>query len=267
MDTTSPRQAKPFRSHHIIRLQQLLLRGSSTADISSLETETLRSLVALVLGHDALLRSSELLSTSSADFITNTPDSLIGPYLTISRSKTLHHGEPQQIPLPLFTKPYISAGHLLPHLIRRITRRDPTVAVSLFQASSSRPLQPQPFTHHVSSKSRRWLQSCLAKAATLNGLQPDYFTSHSLRSGGATDLFASSLDPATIQFHGRWKSSVFLRYNRLSLAERVAAVTKAFTTITEPSSSRGGHSRYKGPAAPQQGARRRERGHAPPSSR
>ncbi|RLN69560.1 hypothetical protein BBJ29_008892 [Phytophthora kernoviae] len=54
------------------------------------------------------------------------------------------------------------------------------------------------------------------KRATIHvGQDPRRFSSHSLRTGGATNMYRSGTDALTIQFHGRWVSDAFKTYTRL----------------------------------------------------
>ncbi len=52
-------------------------------------------------------------------------------------------------------------------------------------------------------------------ARTLN-LDEKYFSSHSLRIGGATELKLRGASDSFIQAMGRWKSGAFIRYIRLT---------------------------------------------------
>ncbi|ETN03639.1 hypothetical protein PPTG_23763 [Phytophthora nicotianae INRA-310] len=53
------------------------------------------------------------------------------------------------------------------------------------------------------------------KAANLAGQDLSRFSTHSLRIGGATALFAGGIDSLTIKLFGRWRSAVFERYTRI----------------------------------------------------
>ena len=43
-------------------------------------------------------------------------------------------------------------------------------------------------------------------------MDPDRVSSHSMREGCATTLYANGVDPVDIQRWGRWKSPVYMRY-------------------------------------------------------
>ncbi|OWZ13317.1 hypothetical protein PHMEG_00013375 [Phytophthora megakarya] len=55
----------------------------------------------------------------------------------------------------------------------------------------------------------------IKRAAVKTGQDPRDFSSHSLRSGGATHMYRAGTDALTIQFHGRWVSDAFKIYTRL----------------------------------------------------
>ncbi|ETK84878.1 hypothetical protein F441_10378 [Phytophthora nicotianae CJ01A1] len=60
------------------------------------------------------------------------------------------------------------------------------------------------------------LSKVLKEAAAANGYDPQQFSCHSLRSGGASALIGEGADSTTIKLHGRWKSNSFQRYTHYS---------------------------------------------------
>ena len=62
------------------------------------------------------------------------------------------------------------------------------------------------------------VNNLLKKGAALFGFDPDKFSSHSLRIGGASALAAAGAPSWVIQLTGRWKSLAFLIYIRLASA-------------------------------------------------
>lgn len=82
----------------------------------------------------------------------------------------------------------------------------------------------------------RTLSKTLQAVAKSKGLDPTKFSSHSLRSGGATSLLENNVDSTTIKLHGRWKSDAFQRYTRMtsstsrSLSSTMVGQTKLKTT-------------------------------------
>ena len=58
------------------------------------------------------------------------------------------------------------------------------------------------------------LRALVKRSVALIGLPPQGYSSHSLRSGGATDLLDAGVAETTVQQHGRWKSDAFRIYYR-----------------------------------------------------
>jgi len=68
-------------------------------------------------------------------------------------------------------------------------------------------------THrHVSVSS---ISTAVKRAATAHGLQNNKFSSHSLRSGGATEMFLGGCSDTTVQLFGRWESDAYKAYIRI----------------------------------------------------
>ncbi|POM80051.1 Hypothetical protein PHPALM_2161 [Phytophthora palmivora] len=57
---------------------------------------------------------------------------------------------------------------------------------------------------------------CIKRAASNAGQDPSRFSTHSLRIGVATALFAAGVDSLSIKPFGRWRSAVFERYTRIN---------------------------------------------------
>ena len=57
------------------------------------------------------------------------------------------------------------------------------------------------------------------KAARCSGANPRVFSSHSLRSGGATQMFMGGSSDATVQLFGRWKSDAYKLYIRIEASK------------------------------------------------
>ena len=56
------------------------------------------------------------------------------------------------------------------------------------------------------------MSKALKRAATLLGLDPIQFASHSLRRGGATAMFLGGAKELTVQLFGRWRSDAYKVY-------------------------------------------------------
>ncbi|EGZ08233.1 hypothetical protein PHYSODRAFT_340051 [Phytophthora sojae] len=69
------------------------------------------------------------------------------------------------------------------------------------------------------------------------GHDPSKFSTHSLRSGGATHMYRAGVDALTIQFHGRWVSDTFKIFTRIcsesvaSLASNMIRGSQAVSTL------------------------------------
>ena len=68
--------------------------------------------------------------------------------------------------------------------------------------------------------------------AGLMGFNKSFFSTHSLRIGGASALAAAGVPDYIIQTMGRWKSLVFLEYIRLASSAYNAALAKMCNTTT-----------------------------------
>ena len=60
------------------------------------------------------------------------------------------------------------------------------------------------------------LSKVVKKVATALGRPQNEYSSHSCRSGGATELVRAGVDTIVIQLFGRWMSKAFKRYTHLS---------------------------------------------------
>ena len=81
-------------------------------------------------------------------------------------------------------------------------------------------------------------QSFIKSAATSLHLNPDHYSSHSFRRGGATYAFQAHVPPELIKLHGDWKSDAYLIYleyslkQKLSVSRDMASSIKALSTST-----------------------------------
>ncbi|KAE8989995.1 hypothetical protein PF011_g18541 [Phytophthora fragariae] len=76
-------------------------------------------------------------------------------------------------------------------------------------------------------------------AARTTGANPARFGTHSLRAGGATNMYRAGVDSITIQFHGRWRSDACKLYTRLctesvaGIARKIVSGAKVSTTLQQ----------------------------------
>jgi hypothetical protein len=81
------------------------------------------------------------------------------------------------------------------------------------------------------SLSKDWVRRYVKRCVVLIGLDPKDFSGHSLRAGGATDLFIAKVPYPIIKKFGRWKSDAALIYYR-DEEDLAALVSNAFNSIT-----------------------------------
>lgn len=77
-----------------------------------------------------------------------------------------------------------------------------------------------------------YFRKAIKLAVVTIGLNPKRFSGHSLRSGGATDLFEARTPYHIIKTMGRWKSDAAMRYYR-SEEDVLRVVKKAFTKMSK----------------------------------
>ena len=81
--------------------------------------------------------------------------------------------------------------------------------------------------------STTWLRRMIKRRAVKAGLTPDSFSGHSLRAGGATDLFVARVPYFLIKKMGRWRSDAAMLYYR-SEEDVCLAVAAAFGLMSKP---------------------------------
>lgn len=114
-------------------------------------------------------------------------------------------------------------------------RLDPVKAMdNIFWRSHAQDKTPyKPFfcteegTPITATSVRRTLKEALARA----GYNPRQFSGHSLRRGGAQDLFNARIPLADIMALGRWTSSSWLRYVSMPRAKRIAIMNARVRSI------------------------------------
>jgi integrase len=80
--------------------------------------------------------------------------------------------------------------------------------------------------------SASWLRNVIKALAESRGLDKRYYSAHSLRAGGATDLFVARVPYFAIKNMGRWKSDSAMLYYRCE-EDVCKAVAEAFSEISE----------------------------------
>lgn len=201
--------------------RDILISILNTADTDLLaDGASLQLLTLLFLGHDTLMRAAELLNLRVRDIQWFHQYEQV--VIQTERSKTHQAGPAEQI--NLYDYDGISSYKLLAnHLTSTTLYLYPQAYVfpRITKAGADRALEPLVPSH------RKWLAQNIKDLVAAVGLDPNQFSGHSLRAGGATDLFKSGVLYETIKKAGRWKSDEALIYIRdeLEIARQCA---KAF---------------------------------------
>ena len=161
--------------------------------------------VMLVTGHDGLLRTVELLSGRKViDIIWDHDRTSFR--IRFCRSKTYLEGEG-------FSIPYGNYGdHSAVSLMRKwfdMNSLWDKHEHHLFPTTDSRGRLDFSDTLSASTFRRR-----LKRRVQAAGLDPAFYSGHSLRAGGATDLFLARVPYYLIKKMGRWKSDTAIMYHR-----------------------------------------------------
>jgi len=75
---------------------------------------------------------------------------------------------------------------------------------------------------------RNEVAEVLRQAAAAMGESPDMLSTHSLRAGGATALYAAGYGEAEITYHGRWASASWLVYVHRTVARSGDVARRVF---------------------------------------
>lgn len=216
-DLSNSRRKRP------IRVKELL------AIINSLRLEEpIELLVAtmLAVGHDGLLRSAELLSGFKVRHLTWSLDKS-SIRLEIERSKMNRSGESEYV--TLFDYGKFSAVALMRRWFDKNQLWDKYDRM-IFPAVRYNKLYVE------ETPSYYWWRKTIKWCCTRIGLDAKHYSGHSLRAGGATDLFVARVPYYVIKKMGRWKSDAAMLYYRCD-EDVERAVTEAFTRLFEIESS------------------------------
>ena len=170
----------------------------------------LRIAACILLGHDALLRSSELLQLQVKDI--SWQSDLKRLSLRIFRTKTHRSGPPEHI--VVFDHDGLSGYKLLVHWFHL---QNPRLSASPdnYVFGYLKPEGVNAFSLSFSKPpSRRWLADEIKRLVSAINLDPSDFSTHSLRAGGATDLQGANVSVETVRKVGRWKSDEVFKYFR-----------------------------------------------------
>lgn len=214
-DTFPSRQAQPLVIAILLRIDAFLSLSLSDAICRAM----------LWLGHDGLLRVAELVCGHKAhDFTFNAARTMMS--LRLWRDKTHRSGSFVSVSFQLRSGPCaVRAVVALFDLLDLWSSPRSFVFPALSRRSKS------------SSVSKSFIQSRIKSLVALLGLNPRVFSTHSLRAGGATDLFVAKVPYGHIMKMGRWKSLSFLLYFRDTSDVRNAVFRAFESAASRPNSS------------------------------
>lgn len=211
-DLSKSRRKRPLRLRELVAI----INGLNLSDPVELAIA-----VMLAVGHDGLLRSAELLSGFKVThFEWNHEYNSVR--IEIERSKINRSGDSDFV--DLFDYGPYSAVLLL--------RRWFSLH-ELWNTGEARVFPAIRYGKLDFSKdpSYNWWRKVIKKVWGKIGLEVKYYSGHSLRAGGATDLFVCRVPYYIIKKMGRWKSEAAMLYYRCDedvKKEVAAAFTKLF---------------------------------------
>lgn len=164
--------------------------------------------ITVLVGHNGLLRGAELHSGIRAGSLIWTPDHH-EVSMTLSRTKTHRSGPPVTVTLRRYNGP--CAYTLLYRWFEEHRLWDRPAAYVFPKVKKHQGAVSLDFDTPLSRAS--WNRD-LKRHFGAAGLDPCQYTGHSLRAGGATDLFTAGTPYPVIKKAGRWKSDTALQYFR-----------------------------------------------------
>lgn len=193
----SVREAAPLLPRHLLRIFSFLHDSPGHAAFRA----------AVLLSFRALLRKCQVTESESTIRRCDVDIHPWGMLIRVRRSKTIQFGERVlQIPVSRVPNTDLCAVFWLEKHIR-LTPAEPDSHLFRLPGSSTMPY--------------RFYQGTLKLFCKLSGLDPDLYSSHSLRRGGATYLSMSGARIEEIKARGDWASSCVYRYLRTPLADRI----------------------------------------------
>jgi len=213
----------PLRESHLQRV-------AATSERSN--PHHLLTLLLLYVGHDGLLRAGEIVSgLTTADVIWSPDRSAMA--LRFTRSKTCLTGPGFLVQFR--DRPTINAVSLMREWWEMMGLRTARAgAVTLFPKRL-----PETSFDWSSPISYDSLVTRIKLVAHRLGLSTDGYAGHSLRAGGATDLFVARVPYFIIKRMGRWSSDAAMIYYRHD-EDVVKTVATAFTFVATPTHASGG---------------------------
>lgn len=198
---------------------ELLIRIIGSYDLDN-DVELLEATL-LTVGHDGLLRGGELCSSLTKDDFVWWLDGT-GVSVLLHRTKTHRVGGAVKVDLGDTDSPFSGVKMLKRWWKRWGLKRKPDDA---FVFPNVEGTGQQPGSGTVSTN---WLRQRIKRAVQRVGLDPTRYSGHSLRAGGATDLFVARVPYFIIKRMGRWVSDAAMIYYRADDDVR-RAVRRAFS--------------------------------------
>ena len=194
-DLSKGRRKRPLGIRELIAI----INGLNLSDPTELVVA-----VMLAVGHDGLLRSAELLSGLQVRHFSWNHD-LTSVRIEIERSKINRSGDSEFVDLfdygPCSGVALLRKWFTLHHLWSKWEERV-LPAVRYGKLDFSR------------DPSYNWWRNMIKKVCNRIGLEEKHYSGHSLRAGGATDLFVCRVPYYIIKKMGRWKSEAAMLYYR-----------------------------------------------------
>lgn len=229
-----------------IRLRRLLsvVKGEDFSESNvkdALRFSTLRAIIAkldlddpvqllkatvLVVPHNLLLRVGEMTAGIKVQHFTwrlakRTRN--LGFSLRLRRTKTCRTGSGVSVALDNFNHPFSAVSLLHKWWTMNGYSEKPEAYVF--------PAIIRGVIDHSRPMSGDFIRNLIKLSVSGLGLDPSRYSGHSLRAGGATDLFASRIPFWIIKKMGRWSSDAALKYYR-SDEDVVASVRQAFQRVS-----------------------------------
>lgn len=213
-DRSGVKQASPLRLEHLLKLFKV-------KDLD--DHELLFATIALV-GHCGMLRTANLTDGLKVSDVTWSND-FNSFSLMIHRSKTERKGGPRFLYFKKNGHPRVCPVLMMKKWFHRMKLWD-CMDLALFPSITRYGFN---FNKSISGD---WIRKRIKHAVSSLGLNPADFSGHSLRSGGATDLFAAGVPFYAIKKRGHWTSDAALLYYRDSLSADVM-VFQAFSLLVD----------------------------------
>ena len=200
---------------------RLLVRIIGQLDLT-VESELLAATL-MAMGHDGLLRGGELCSgLRKEDFVWWADGS--GVSLLLQRTKTHRSGGAVKVDIPDHELPF-SAVKLLRRWWERRRLGEMPDRTIVFPDVVGRSQ-----TFGEGTISLDWVRNRIKAAVAKLGLDPKRYSGHSMRAGGATDLFVARVPYHIIKKMGRWSTDAAMIYYRADEDVR-RSVRRAFSRV------------------------------------